>query len=211
MIRDIDRVFAMLDGKAELEVSLESVLDRNLQELKREARLSGSYFDVRFYPGVGTIHFFPSKEKNLVDRLNRLVGKHRQWIPKQDDEVTKNFWQAYDKSEKLDAELRKGFCQSQPAPLGQQSVLRIVLQRRRRQHTGSSKHRECHRRGFGSQRHLAALSGHRAETTGATLACRMSDSVTTRRGNSSCCSASISNESPAPSNHIQERIFYAQA
>ena len=163
------------------------------------------------YPGVGTIHFFPSKEKNLVDRLNRLVGKHRQWIPKQDDEVTKNFWQAYDKSEKLDAELRKGFCQSQPAPLGQQSVLRIVLQRRRRQHTGSSKHRECHRRGFGSQRHLAALSGHRAETTGATLACRMSDSVTTRRGNSSCCSASISNESPAPSNHIQERIFYAQA
>lgn len=80
MIRDIDRVFAMLDGKAEPEVSLESVLDRNLQELKREARLSGSYFDVRFYPGVGTIHFFPSKEKNLVDRLNRLVGKHRQWI-----------------------------------------------------------------------------------------------------------------------------------
>ena len=50
MIRDIDRVFAMLDGKAELEVSLESVLDRNLQELKREARLSGSYFDVRHLP-----------------------------------------------------------------------------------------------------------------------------------------------------------------
>ena len=114
MIRDIDRVFAMLDGKAEPEVSLESVFNHNLRELKGGARLSGSYFDVRFYPGVGTIHFFPNKEKNLVDRLNRLVGKHRQWIPPQDEEVTKNFWQAYDKSEKLDAELRKGVAKANP-------------------------------------------------------------------------------------------------
>lgn len=106
-LRDFDKVFAMLDGKAAPEVSLESLFSNHLRELKNGARLSGSYFDVRYYPGVETIHFFPNKKKNLVDRLNRLVGKHRQWIPPQDKGVSENFWEAYDKSEKLDAEVRR--------------------------------------------------------------------------------------------------------
>lgn len=107
MLRDFDKVFAMLDAQAAPEVSLESLFTNHLRELKNGGRLSGSYFDVRFYPGAGTIHFFPNKKKNLVDRLNRLVGRHRQWLPDQDKGVSENFWLAYDKAEKLDAEVHK--------------------------------------------------------------------------------------------------------
>ena len=107
LLRDFDKVFAMLDGKAAPEISLESLFTHHLRELKNGARLSGSYFDVRFYPGAGTIHFFPNRKKNLVDRLNRLVGKQRQWLPPADEGVSENFWKAYDQAEKLDAEVRK--------------------------------------------------------------------------------------------------------
>lgn len=107
LLRDYDKVFAMLDGRSAPEISLESLFTNHLGELRRGARLSGSYFDVRFYQGAGTIHFFPNKKKNLVDRLNRLVGKHRQWLPDQDKVVSENFWLAYDKAEKLDADVSK--------------------------------------------------------------------------------------------------------
>lgn len=112
MLRDFDKVFAMLDGQAAPEVSLESLFTNHLRELRRGERLSGSYFDARFYPGAGTIHFFPNKKKNLVDRLNRLVGRHRQWLPDQDKGVSENFWLAYDKAEKLDAEVHKATAKS---------------------------------------------------------------------------------------------------
>ncbi len=72
----------------------------------------------RTYPGIGTIHFFPNKKKNLVDRLNRLVGKHRQWLPPNEESVTKNFWQAYDKAEKFDGELRQAVANASPRSWG---------------------------------------------------------------------------------------------
>lgn len=107
MLRDYDKVFAMLDGKAAPEVSLESIFNNHLRELRNGQRLSSSYFDVRFYPLAGTIHFFPNKKKNLVDRLNRMVGRHRQWLPPKENGVSKNFWVAYDLAEKLDSAVRK--------------------------------------------------------------------------------------------------------
>lgn len=107
MLRDFDKVFAMLDAKAEPEISLEHLFSTQLRELKRGERLSGSYFDVRFYPQAGTIHFFANKKKNLVDKLNRLVGRHRKWIPPQDKGVSENFWLAYDGAEKINADVQK--------------------------------------------------------------------------------------------------------
>ena len=114
MLRDFDKVFAMLDGKTAPEISLESLFKTQFSRLRQGERLQGSYFDVRFYPGVGTIHFFPNKKANLIDRLNRFVGKHRQWLPPCEEEVTKNFWQAFDKAEKLDGELRKSVAKANP-------------------------------------------------------------------------------------------------
>lgn len=80
MLADFDKVFAMLDGKSEAAVGLESVFRNHFHALRTGQRISGSYFDVRYYPGVGTIHFFPTN-KALIDRMNRLVGNHRRWLP----------------------------------------------------------------------------------------------------------------------------------
>lgn len=111
MLRDYDKVFAMLDGKREPDVSLEWVFRFKFDELRWGHRMSTSYFDVRFYPGVGTIHFFP-RDKKLIDRLNRLVGRHRQWLPPTEEGVSKDFWLQYEKAEKFDGEIRKEFASS---------------------------------------------------------------------------------------------------
>lgn len=112
-LADLDKVFAMLDGKASPEVSLVSLFEParggrdpgSFSKLRHGERLSGSYLDVRYYPGVGTIHFFP-RSKELVDRLNRLVGRRRGWLPPTEDQVAKEFWVQFDKAEKFDRELR---------------------------------------------------------------------------------------------------------
>ncbi|MDK9702511.1 MAG: DUF4942 domain-containing protein [Sulfuritalea sp.] len=105
LLADFDKVFAMLDGKIEPEVSLVQTFSAHFADLKHGARVSSSYFDVRYYPGAGTIHFFSTNRK-LVDRLNRLVGRHRQWLPPEGAKVSDAFWLSFDSAEKLDKELR---------------------------------------------------------------------------------------------------------
>jgi hypothetical protein len=81
MLADFDKVFSMIDGRSEPEVSLVSVFDTHFTDLARSGkRVSSSYFDVRLFPGIGTVHFYP-RSKELMDRLNRLVGKERAWLP----------------------------------------------------------------------------------------------------------------------------------
>ncbi|MYM92661.1 DUF4942 domain-containing protein [Duganella vulcania] len=105
-LADFDKVFAMLDGKLEPEVSLVHVFKTHYRDLCSGARISSSYFDVRYYPGAGTIHFF-ARDKAIVDRLNRMVGKQRQWLPPNDRVVNDVFWQQYEGAEKLDKEIRE--------------------------------------------------------------------------------------------------------
>jgi hypothetical protein len=111
MLSDFDKVFAMLDGKRTPEVSLEWVFRHHFDELKRGERVSASYFDVRYYPGIGTIHFFP-RSKELIDKLNRLVGRHRQWLPQEDDQAPEGFWEQHRRADKFDAEVRKEFARA---------------------------------------------------------------------------------------------------
>ena len=110
MLADIDKVFAMLDGKREPEVSLETVFSRHFQELSNGGRVSASYFSVRYFPGRGTIHFFPSNKK-LIDRLNRIVGNYRRWLPPSEAYASPAFWKQYDQAERFDkafqAELKR--------------------------------------------------------------------------------------------------------
>ena len=106
MLRDFDKAFAMLDGKHHCEVSLESLFSDRMDELRDGKRLSGSYFDVRYFKGVGTIHFFPKSEK-LMDALNRYVGKRRQWLPNEFVNGSEEYWAHYDMSEKVDKEVRE--------------------------------------------------------------------------------------------------------
>jgi len=104
-LADFDRVFALLDGKSEAPVSLVSLFDTHLDELKSAQRVSSTYFDIRFYKGIQTIHFFP-RRADLMDRLNRVVGRHRSWIPSEPMNEAADFWKQYDQAEKLDSELR---------------------------------------------------------------------------------------------------------
>lgn len=103
---DLDKVFAMLAGQYEPEVSLVGVFRTHFRALSDGARVSSSFFDVRYYSGIGTIHFFP-RDRVLIDRLNRLVGRQRQWLPPEGVRVPEAFWLAYDSAEKIDKEVRK--------------------------------------------------------------------------------------------------------
>lgn len=79
-LEEIDKIFALVDGKREVEASLTSLFDGHMDELRAGERLESTYFEIRFYPGIGTIHFYPKNQK-LIDRINTIVGKHRGWMP----------------------------------------------------------------------------------------------------------------------------------
>lgn len=105
-IMDIDKVFAMLDGRKTPEVSIYSLFENQLDSLVAGERLQSSYFDIRFYSGAGTIHFFP-KRKDLVDRMNRTIGRMRAWLPDENTVTGDDFWNQYDKAEQVTAEMMK--------------------------------------------------------------------------------------------------------
>lgn len=91
LFQDIDRVFALLDGKHHSAIQgLASLFstDATFKQLCQGERLSSDYFDVRFYPGTGTFHFFP-RRADLIDRLNRAIGKHRNWLPHEEGEASR--------------------------------------------------------------------------------------------------------------------------
>jgi len=71
-----------------------------MHELKLGERLSTSYFDVRFYAGVGTVHFYP-KRKDLIERMNRVAGKLRNWLPDDETASDPRFWEQYEQAEKV--------------------------------------------------------------------------------------------------------------
>ncbi len=106
LLSDFDKAFAILEGVPQPEISLVSMFRNNFKALCDGKRIYGSHFSVRYWPGAGTIHFFPTRH-DLIDRLNRVVGRKRAWLPPVDTMATDAFWSAYDKSEKFDKEVVK--------------------------------------------------------------------------------------------------------
>lgn len=111
-LEDIEKSFLILDGKQKTEVSLAGLFKTQLQALESGERVASDYFEVRYYPRRGTVHFFPTR-KDLVDRLNRLVGQWRQWLPPQDQEASAApaFWKQYEQAEKYSTEIEAKFNQ----------------------------------------------------------------------------------------------------
>ena len=105
LLRDFDKVFALLDGKQEPDFGLARLFETSFNMLRTSKRMSTDYFDVRYFKGMGTIHFYPRNVK-LIDRLNRMVGRHRQWLPPEGESVPEGFWLQYDQAEQLDKEVR---------------------------------------------------------------------------------------------------------
>lgn len=102
---DFDKVFAMLDGQRHETVDgVVNLFRSSWSELRVGSRLSSDYFDVRFYPRAGTFHLFP-RRKDLIDRINRVVGQARQWLPHDPDAVPDGFWQQYHQAEKVAARM----------------------------------------------------------------------------------------------------------
>jgi len=104
-LADFDKVFAMLDGKKTPDYSLVTLFNKRDRDLLDAQRLTCSYFDVRYYKGIGTIHFFP-RRADLMDRLNRLVGQQRAWLPNEPFPEAKGFWKQFEDAEKFDGEIR---------------------------------------------------------------------------------------------------------
>jgi len=110
-LADFDKVFAMLDGKHESATrGLCAIFgDKDaFERLRKGSREQSDYFEVRYYPKRGTIHFFP-RSKELMDRLNRVVGKHRKWLPPRKEDANADFHAQYEQAEKFDAEFRESF------------------------------------------------------------------------------------------------------
>ena len=103
MLADFDKVFAMLDGQHYDPADPLAMANTQLVQGKRVA---SRYFDLRFFAGVGTIHFFPTRP-DLIDRLNRIVGKHRQWLPANDNAAPAGFKQQFEQAEKLTKTMRQ--------------------------------------------------------------------------------------------------------
>ncbi len=91
---EIDKVFAFLDGKRFGQSSLLNSGKANLDFLVGGGRLETEYFDIRWYPSSATMHFFPTN-KQTIERMNLLVGKHRQWLPENPDQAPEAFWEQY--------------------------------------------------------------------------------------------------------------------
>ena len=98
LLADIDLVFAMLDGKLETENSMVDICNTDMQKLKNGERVSSTYFDLRYYKGKGTVHFFP-KSQVLLDRLNIFVGQRRQWLPEDMSQAGEAFRKQFDSAE----------------------------------------------------------------------------------------------------------------
>jgi hypothetical protein len=97
---DMDKAFALLAGDYAPQVSLKYLFDTCFDALKSGERLSSSYFDVRYYHKMGSIHFYPTR-KDLIDRLNRTVGRTRKWLPQENEIAPASFWNQYEQAEKV--------------------------------------------------------------------------------------------------------------
>lgn len=103
--RDFDKVFAMLDGKKpESTFGIEKLFDKHWDGLCSGERWSSDYFDARYYPRAGTFHLFP-RRKDLIERMNRVVGEQRHWLPHEKSAAPQTFWQQFEAAEKITARM----------------------------------------------------------------------------------------------------------
>lgn len=97
-LADVDKVFGYLHG---IQGSYDGLVKGFEARLHAGGeRASTKFFDYRYYAGAGTIHIYP-KSAEVIEKLNRFVGKQRQWLPGQMEEANDDFKKQYDKAEDL--------------------------------------------------------------------------------------------------------------
>lgn len=74
---------------------MQAVRSNNIQTGER---FSSRFFEFRYYKGAQTMHFYP-KNAEVMEKMNRFVGKLRNWLPGDMDEANADFKKQYDKGE----------------------------------------------------------------------------------------------------------------
>jgi len=105
-LADFDRVMSMLDGKEKPEFGLVDAFRTRMADLCTGERVPCSYMDVRYFPGASTIHFFP-RNQELMDKLNQLVGQHRQWLPPHTEQASEAFMRQFNDADRFDKKMRQ--------------------------------------------------------------------------------------------------------
>ncbi len=97
-LADVDKVFGYLHG---IRGAYDGLVDGFEQNSFLEAqRISTRYFDFRYYKGTQTLHLYP-KSEDVVEKINKFVGKLRRWIPGNMEEMNRDFQDQYHKGEAL--------------------------------------------------------------------------------------------------------------
>ncbi|GJA39633.1 DUF4942 domain-containing protein [Aeromonas caviae] len=102
---DIDKAFAMMDMKRFEDVKGLAALFSGGAKIPAGERFQTDYFDVRVFYDAGTYHLFP-RRSDLVDKLNRFVGRHRNWLPHDDSAAPAGFWEQFEAAEKVGKALK---------------------------------------------------------------------------------------------------------
>lgn len=97
-LSDIDKVFGFLDGCTDAYDGVVQAFDSG--KVSQGVKVETKYFYIRYYQGVGTLHFYP-KDISVVDRINKFVGKIRNWIPNVESDANEDFNRQYVQSTKL--------------------------------------------------------------------------------------------------------------
>lgn len=105
-LHDIEKAFALLDGKTDIDFQMTASAFQNVDKFDKAQRLNSTYFEFRHYRGVRTIHFFPTRV-DLIERMNRMVGQHRRWLPSNEADMKGAFKKQYDEAEKFDKQFRE--------------------------------------------------------------------------------------------------------
>ncbi|GAO73472.1 DUF4942 domain-containing protein [Comamonas sp. E6] len=103
---DIDKVFGYLNGISGDYFGLRQSFRKN--NVNTSERFTSEFFEYRYYKGSGTLHFFP-KSDEVVDRLNRFVGRIRQWLPQDMGDANEHFKKQYEQAEKYSDDYLKAF------------------------------------------------------------------------------------------------------
>ncbi|CAN7631678.1 DUF4942 domain-containing protein [Acidovorax delafieldii] len=105
-LADIDKAFHYLHGGTGDFDGLVEACKKN--DIRTGDRYKSRYFEFRYYKGVQTMHFYP-KSAEVMDKLNRFVGKIRNWLPGDMQEANADFAKQYDKGEAFTDEYMESY------------------------------------------------------------------------------------------------------
>ena len=111
-LADIDKAFHYLHGGVgDFDGLVRATRDNRIET---GDRFSSRYFEFRFYRGAQTLHLYP-KSVEVMDKLNRFVGKIRQWLPGDMEEANADFIRQYEKGETFSDEYLELSNKSRPS------------------------------------------------------------------------------------------------